>query len=90
MCESLLRKAGMMLVKSPSVRAKLPDFIAKESDPLVRWFSYLKYRGHHRTDKYYNYVDDEGVSHFGGIIGSIPQFAYSSSVVCEECSAYEL
>ena len=90
MCQSLLRKAGAMLLKSPNVRKTLPPLIAQEADPLIRWFAYLKYRGQHRVDNYYEYVDDAGEKHFGGTLGSIPQLAYSSSVICEECSASEL
>jgi hypothetical protein len=89
MCESLLRKAGVMLLRSPKIRATLPDSIAQEPDPLVRWLSYLKHRGHHRIGRYYNYEDDKGASHFG-VIGSIPQLAHSSAVECQECSAIEL
>lgn len=90
MCESLLRKAGIMLLRSPKVRATLPDLIAQEPDPLVRWLSYLKHRGHHHISSHYNHVDNDGTGHFGGVIGSIPELAHSSLVVCEECSAFEL
>jgi hypothetical protein len=90
LCESLLRKAGAMLLRSPNVRANLPDFVAQEPDPLVRWLSYLKHRGHHRASGFYNQQDDDGTTRFGGVIGSIPELAHSSLVVCEECSASEL
>jgi hypothetical protein len=90
MCEALLKKAGTMLLKSPNVFAKLPEYVRQESDPLARWFLFLKHKGHHSAGNFYNYVDDQGREHFGGVLGSIPRLAYSSSVVCEECSADEL
>jgi hypothetical protein len=90
LCESLLRKAGAMLLTSPNVRANLPDFVAQEPDPLVRWLSFLKHRGYYRVAGFYNQVDDEGTSRFGGVIGSIHELGHSSLVVCEECSASEL
>ena len=79
-----------MLLKSPNVKKTLPDFIAQEPDHLVRWLAYLKHRGHHQFNGYYEYEDDEGVRRLGGALGSIPQLPQSSSVVCEECSALEL
>lgn len=90
LCESLLKKAGAMLLRSPNVRSSLPDFIAKEPDPLVRWLCYLKHRGHYQFGLFYNEVDNEGTSRFGGETGSIPDLAHHSSVICEECSAAEL
>ena len=90
MCVSLLRKAGAMLLKSPNVKSNIPDFITLESDDLVRWLAYLKHRGHHESNNYYEHEDDEGVRRFGGVLGSIPQLPHSSAVVCEECSALEL
>ena len=89
-CESLLRKAGAMLLKSANVKETVPDFIAQEPDDLVRWLAYLKYRGHHQSTNYYQYQNDDGTTRFGGVLGSIPHLCQSSSVVCEECSAVEL
>ena len=87
-CNTLIEKAGAMLLRSPSVRAGLPESVLSESNHSTRWFLFLKHRGYYRVENVYEESIDGKSVH--GFLGRIPDLAQASFAVCMECSATEL
>jgi hypothetical protein len=88
MCEALLQQAGVMLLKSPKVRAQLSQEVISEKDNLSRWLLYLKQRGFHeaRFPAHEELEDGTKITH---VMGGIKDLPGNSAQLCIQCAALE-
>jgi len=88
-CESLCRRAGKMLMKSPHISMRLTNTAQSEQDDILRWLDFLK--------EYHNAVriTGQGTETAGGkkrsvTFGSIDDLGSVSARACIECSTDEI
>jgi hypothetical protein len=88
-CEQVLRRAGNMLLRSPSVNLTLTKEVSEEADSLVRWMLYMK-----NHDAFVGGGSLQGYSHEGDVRVNL----YSTSTrdlksdfvrLCHKCAALE-
>jgi hypothetical protein len=88
-CEQLCTLAGAMLLKSPNIRADLPDDIKSQPNDVWRWLYFIK-------DKRWlikRVMHGEGVddaTHHITLMESIEMLAHNSARACVECEAREI
>lgn len=88
--EVLLKKAGVMLLKSEKSRACLGNVVAVSGlEPMDFWLTTIKNKGTFDSPKYVpeSLNDGSSVLH---LLGRVPKVAVFSYQLCMECSAYEL
>lgn len=88
--EVLCRQGGTMLMKSPNVKAQLSAAVVGHSDPVWRWFQYLKEVSGGLNELHHGTATNDGVPVETIYFGSLDDVRAKSVRACIDCSTTEM